>query len=387
MRVMGVDISPSFKLPRRLPRLGAMGRASAARRTPGARDRAQTDGALQEVVGFGANLGDLRMLTYLPDALPARPALVVVLHGCTQTAAGYDLGTGWSALADEQGFALLFPEQTSANNPRLCFNWFQSGDITRGSGEAASIREMIETMIVRHGVDRDRIFVTGLSAGGAMAGVMMAAYPEVFAAGGVIAGLPYGSATSVQQALQSMYSGDRRSASAWGGLVRAASVHGGPWPRVSVWHGDADTTVVPMNAGEIAKQWADVHGLPDQPSERTADGRFSTAVWRDATGASVIESVTVQGMAHGAPLAVGAGDEQGGAAGPFLLDVGLSSTHGIARFFGLVDAAAPAPRAPRPQAPATLEARAPAPERAAPDHAGDVRGMIEGALRAAGLMK
>ena len=121
----------------------------------------------------------------------ARRALVVVLHGCGQTAAAYDFGTGWSTLAKRYGFALLMPEQQGANNANTCFNWFNPGDVARGRGEAASIRQMVARMVADHKIDPRRIYVTGLSAGGAMTSVMLATYPEVFAGGAIIAGLPY----------------------------------------------------------------------------------------------------------------------------------------------------------------------------------------------------
>ena len=142
---------------------------------------------LTEVHGFGSNPGALRMFKYVPER--PEPALVVVLHGCTQTAASYDFGAGWSTLADRYGFVLLLPQQQPANNPNKCFNWFLADDIERGKGEALSIRQMVEAMIRDHGIDRRRVFVTGLSAGGAMTSVMLATYPEIFAAGAVIAGL------------------------------------------------------------------------------------------------------------------------------------------------------------------------------------------------------
>ena len=106
---------------------------------------------------------------------------------------------------------------------------------------------MVEKMIVDHGIDRRRVFVTGLSAGGAMTSVMLATYPEVFAAGAIIAGLPYGTATNVKEAFESMGQVRARSAREWGDLMRAASPHKGPWPRVSVWHGGADPVVKPKN--------------------------------------------------------------------------------------------------------------------------------------------
>jgi poly(hydroxyalkanoate) depolymerase family esterase len=290
---------------------------------------------LAEVQDFGSNPGALRMFTHLPAQLHPSPALVVVLHGCAQTAASYDLGVGWSTLADRYGFALLLPQQQPLNNPNNCFNWFLPGDSERGSGEALSIRQMIDAMIAAHGIDRDRVFVTGLSAGGAMTSVMLAAYPELFAGGAIIAGLPFGTAATVNEALESMFHVRARPAREWGDLVRAASRHKGPWPRISVWHGSADAVVRPENADEIIKQWVDVHGLDPAPSlTETVDG-YPRQVWRDRAGRDVIESYTIAGMAHGAPLAAGPADAHCGVPGAFLLDVGISSTYHIAKFWGL----------------------------------------------------
>ncbi|WP_189526808.1 PHB depolymerase family esterase, partial [Mesorhizobium sp. M7A.F.Ca.ET.027.03.2.1] len=132
---------------------------------------------LSTLGNFGSNPGALQAQYYMPADLPDGAPLVVVLHGCTQNAAGYDRHSGWSQLADEGGFALLYPEQQRANNPNLCFNWFLPADTARDRGEVFSIRQMIETMVVAHGLDRKQIFVTGLSAGGAMAAAMIATYP------------------------------------------------------------------------------------------------------------------------------------------------------------------------------------------------------------------
>jgi feruloyl esterase len=285
---------------------------------------------LTELTGFGSNPGALRMFTYVPKSLARPPALVVVLHGCTQSATGYDLGAAWSTLAERYGFVLLFPEQTAANNPKTCFNWFLPGDTARDRGEALSIRQMIEKTIGAHGIDRGRVFITGLSAGGAMTAAMLATYPEVFAGGAIIAGLPYGSAGNVQEAFESMFQGRRRSAKEWGDKVRGASRHRGPWPRVSVWQGDLDVTVKPVNAEGLIAQWRNVHGIDGAPAEDTVEG-YPRKVWR-RDGVDVIESYTITGMAHGTPLATAT---HGGTAGPFLLEAGISSSYHIATFFGL----------------------------------------------------
>ena len=356
-------------------------------------------GRLQETEKFGSNPGALRMLTYSPPDLAPGSALVVVLHGCTQTAAGYDLGAGWSTLADRFGFALLFPQQQKHNNPTGCFNWFLPGDIKRDRGEAHSIRQMVERIVKDKRIDRDRVFITGLSAGGAMTSVMLATYPEVFAGGAIIAGLPYGAANNVQQAFESMHQSPARPAREWGDLVRAASPHRGPWPRLSVWHGTRDTTVIPANAVEILKQWTDVHALPDTPSRQEIVDGYPREVWSNAAGDDLIESYTITNMTHGTPLAVGKGDDQGGVAGPFLLDVGISSSYHIAKFWGLTETtriAAEATAVSTPTARPHIESaaraeekRATASKRASTPHAHhqDIRGIITRALKAAGLMK
>jgi poly(hydroxyalkanoate) depolymerase family esterase len=370
-------------------------------------ERSPAPSRLTDVADFGSNPGNLRMLTYVPEILPPSPALVVVLHGCTQTASGYDHGSGWSALAERYGFVLLYAEQLDANNPNRCFNWFQVGDIERNRGEAHSIRQMIEHAVQQHHVDRSRVFVTGLSAGGAMTSTMLAAYPEVFAGGAIIAGLPYRCATSVPEAFECMFQGQTRPADEWGDLVRGASSHKGPWPKVSVWHGSADATVKPINAGEIIKQWTNVHGLQSDPSRSDVVDGYPRRAWTDAVGNEIIEEYVITGMAHGTPLAIGNDENSYGAAGPFLLDVGISSSYRIAKFWGLTESAKEEARVrPMPQlVPQDPEPalhalpRATEPPKAAsaahkPQQRGqsasshlDVGSVITKALKAAGLMK
>jgi len=328
VRKLGQTISALARYRRHWSTLLQSTQASRRARAPSA-----TADHLTELTGFGSNPGALRMFTYVPKRPRPSPALVVVLHGCTQSAASYDLGAGWSTLAERYGFILLLPEQTPANNPKTCFNWFLPGDAARDRGEALSIRQMIEKTIGAHGIDRARVFVTGLSAGGAMTAVMLATYPEVFAAGAIIAGLPYGTAGNVQQAFESMFQGPTHAANEWGDLVRRASSHRGPWPRVSVWHGDMDALVKPSNAEALVRQWTDVHGIVSAPIESLVDG-YPRKVWR-RDGVDLIESYTITGMAHGTPLATGAHDQACGAAGPFLLEAGISSSYHIAAFFGL----------------------------------------------------
>ena len=317
-----------------------------------------------------ANPGQLKAWVHVPDsAVPGAP-LVVVLHGCTQTAAGYDESSGWSRLADRHGFVLLYPEQQRSNNPNLCFNWFSPEDAARGAGEAASIREMVAAVQARHNTDPARVFVTGLSAGGAMTATMLATYPEIFAGGAVIAGLPHGVARTVPEAFDRMRGHGGLSSAALAKLVRDASGHEGAWPTLSVWHGTADQTVDPSNAAALIDQWRPLHGLAEAPSVVETVNDYPRRVWRDASGRDVIEEYRITHMGHGKPLDTGAA--HGERAAPFMLDAGISSTYRIARVWGIV--------------PEQAEDRAPRAVKAAPAPSG-VAKTIEDALRTAGLMK
>jgi poly(hydroxyalkanoate) depolymerase family esterase len=401
-----VSLAKNVEFLRRLPKLNAINGLGGFGRglRPGLRS------PLVEVTGFGSNPGNLKMFSYVPDSLQPAPALVVVLHGCGQTAAGYDLGAGWSTLAKRYGFALLMPEQKSSNNAQGCFNWFNPEDTARDHGEACSIRQMIARLVDDIRIDRRRIFVTGLSAGGAMTSVMLATYPEIFEGGAVIAGLPFGVATNVREALSGMFQSPAHPATELGDLVRNASKHRGPWPKLSVWHGSADRTVNPANANEIVKQWLDVHQLPSAPmAEANVDG-YPRQIWWNAEGETIVESYTITDMAHGTPLGIGDNDERYGAQGAFLIEAGISSSYHIANFFGLTEripqpAATEASREPAKTIPVPVTApsltmpdlatvlwpRATLARRPEPSpssrRAIDVGGVITRALTAAGLMK
>jgi len=347
-------------------------------------------GRLKPVEAFGANPGQLQMLLHAPTGLGRQRPLVVVLHGCTQTAEAYADGAGWLTLADRHGFAVLCPQQQSANNANLCFNWFEPGDTHRGQGEAASIRSMVEAALRQLDGDRARVFVTGLSAGGAMASAMLAAYPEVFAGGGIVAGLPYGVAQGMPQAFAAMFQDSLVSSADLGGHVRAASAHQGPWPRVSVWHGEADTTVKPSNANDVIAQWADVHGLSTAPSHsRRAGARVSDAWTRD--GAVVLERHMISGLGHGVPVAAD-GADGAGRPGPFILEAGVSSSGELLTFWGIAEASATKAEDAAETAPAIPITRLrEQPERAGADarpdaHETGVGAIINKALRAAGLL-
>jgi poly(hydroxyalkanoate) depolymerase family esterase len=328
-----VSLANNVDFLRRLPRLDQLNRLSGLGRAL----NGDIDSPLVEVRDFGPNPGNLRMLAFVPQQLQQPRALVVVLHGCGQTATSYDRGAGWSMLARQFGFALLMPEQSMSNNANGCFNWFNPEDTARERGEAASIRQMVARMVEGHGIDPRRVFITGLSAGGAMTSVMLATYPEAFAAGAIIAGLPFGVARNVREALTGMRASPVQPPRKLGDLVRKASQHRGAWPKVSVWHGSADRVVDPANADEIVKQWLDLHHLPQQPMSEGVVNGHPHRVWWNAQGETVVESYTITDMAHGTPLGLADNDERYGAQGAFLIEAGISSSYQIAKFFGLTD--------------------------------------------------
>jgi poly(hydroxyalkanoate) depolymerase family esterase len=347
-----------------------------------------SDEHLETFAGFGSNPGHLNAKFYVPKSLPRNAPLVVVLHGCTQTASSYDRSAGWSRAADEHGFGLLFPEQQRSNNPNLCFNWFSPADARRGEGEALSIRQMVAAMQARHATDPARVFVSGLSAGGAMAAVMMATYPDVFAGGAVIAGLPFGTARSVPEAFDRMRGHGEAGPVELAELVRSASSHSGPWPILSVWHGTSDVTVDPSNARALVDQWRTLHGLTEAPSRTERIDGYAHRVWNNDAGRPKIEDYIVSGMGHGTPLSTSGG--YGEAVGPHMLEAGISSTRRTLAFWGIGE------RAARRQPPAAqLDERhraEPRPMTARaeprPQSAGSgIQKTIEDALRSAGLLR
>ncbi|KOX14501.1 esterase [Saccharothrix sp. NRRL B-16348] len=283
---------------------------------------------LQEVTGFGTNPGNLQMFRYVPAGLPAGRPVVVALHGCTQNATGYGPATGWLSLAERWKFTVVLPQQKSQNNANSCFNWFEPGDTRRGSGEALSIKQMVDKAKQDNGATS--AYVSGLSAGGAMTAVMLATYPDVFSGGGIVAGLPYQCATSVAGAFGCMNPGTNLSPAQWGDKVRAAFAHSGPRPKVSIWHGSADTTVRPLNGTELVEQWTNVNG-----TDQTPDVSDTVAGYPHRVYGGTVEHYSITGMNHGQPVDPGTGATQCGGTAAYMLDVNVCAAYHLARFWGI----------------------------------------------------
>jgi poly(hydroxyalkanoate) depolymerase family esterase len=259
---------------------------------------ASAQASLTQVASFGSNPGDLAMYSYVPDGLPAGAPLVVALHGCTQNAWDYYSQSGWKKYADLWHFALVLPqENNSTESGPLCFNYLASSDDSRGKGEAESILQMVQYAQANYHVDASRIYITGLSAGGAMTSDLLADYPDVFAGGAIDSGLPAGCTDSQKAATGCV----NMTPDQWGMLAKDADpAWHGPWPRVAIWQGTADTTVNPVFATEEMDQWTDVWGIGQTPSStKTLTGGTTENVYNDASGKPAVEMYTIPGMGHG----------------------------------------------------------------------------------------
>jgi poly(hydroxyalkanoate) depolymerase family esterase len=251
--------------------------------------------------------------------VPARAAgaalpLVCMLHGCNQDAASFAAATRMNELADRHGFAVVYPQQQRNANQQGCWNWFDPAHQTRGGGEPAAIAAIVGELVGGSSgpsIDRGRVFVAGLSAGGAMAAILALTYPDVFAAVAVHSGLPYGVAGNVPGAFEVM----RRGAASETGIGEAAHAamggHERPVPSLVI-HGCADRTVAPLNGEQLLRQMMSANRLaapalcdpdparPARRSESAAGDRhaYTTSEWHDARGELLHQSLLVDGLGH-----------------------------------------------------------------------------------------
>ena len=282
-------------------------RGSSAKRKRTRPSTRKTPSVLRQTSAFGTNPGGLIMKSFVPERQEHVPALVVLLHGCRQTPESLDAASGFSKLARERGFILLYPEQTKANNAQGCFNWFRPSAVANDRGELMSIRQMIEYVCVRHRIDRSRIF---------------------------IAGLPFGAARDAMSALRVMRSGASAPRGGWGRRVRETSPDCRAWPPVTIWQGGRDRVVNPVNANACIAQWLEVLGIPEEA------GRFEEKSWGvlrswKRAGQVRVALYSVAGLGHGIPISKAAATAPKRSQDPFVLPAEISAPNQLMRLWGL----------------------------------------------------
>ncbi len=280
---------------------------------------------------------------FVPSAPAAKPAAVLMLHGCTQTAEAFAGATRMDAVAEENGFYVVYVEEPESVGTGRCFRWFDPKHQARGAGEPKEIADAVDAVVKAKGIDPERVYAAGLSAGAAMTVVLGATYPDRFAAIGVVAGLPYKAATSASEAFAVQSNGDV-DANALGDAAKAAMGDVARVVPTLVIHGSSDGVVNVENGRKVAAQWVRTNGalLPGEPigEPTTATGTAggyatNTSTWRTASGAKVVELVVVSNLGHAWP---------GGLSGGSYADTrGPDASRALWSFFSARTKSAPLP--------------------------------------------
>lgn len=274
---------------------------------------------------FKGSAGTLGYKLFVPAGIGDKPApLLLMLHGCTQSPDDFARGTRMNALARTHGYVVAYPAQPKGKNANKCWNWFRSEDQQRGRGEPALIAALARHLVTTHRLDERRVYVAGLSAGGAMAAVLADTYPDIFAAVGVHSGLPCGVARDLPSAMAAMKP-QPGMPSTGAARPRRESV-----PTI-VFHGDRDATVDPRNGAAVIAQSI---GSPaaattsDGTTERASEGgrQYTRTLFRNADGLVIAEQWVVHGGGH----AWFGGDRTGSHADP----TGPDASGHMLRFFG-----------------------------------------------------
>ena len=254
---------------------------------------------------------------FVPQAPDGVRGLILMLHGCTQNPEDFALGTAMNRIAAREGLVVAYPAQTKAYNPNACWNWFEPQHQRRGAGEAAILAGLAGEVAREYGVPEGRVFAAGLSAGGAMAAVLGATYPDVFSAIGVHSGLAAGSAHDVATAFAAM-----KGKGTGGRLARDPSA---PAPRLMVVHGHRDRTVVPANGMTLLREMEAAYPQAALRREPTAERGLTLLRLVLPDGTAVAEHWEVAGLGH----AWSGGDR----AGSFTSPRKPNASEGFVRFF------------------------------------------------------
>lgn len=261
---------------------------------------------LVQVNDFGDNPGNLQMYVYVPASVSGTPAIVLAMHPCGGTGPGFYSSSEFASLADRYGFIVIFP--TASNKKYNCFdNWSDASKVRGGRTDPVSLMSMVTYTEQQYHGDPNRVFVTGSSSGAMMTNAMAALYPEVFKAGAAFMGVPFACFPNeaAYQPGGNPAPCTGKTAQQWGDIVRQANPgYHGPWPRMQLWHGTADTVVSYSELAEEVKQWTDVHGLSTTPtSTDTPQSGWSRQHFADSSGTDQVQAITVSGAGHSLPMA------------------------------------------------------------------------------------
>jgi poly(hydroxyalkanoate) depolymerase family esterase len=285
-----------------LPRVGHVGGAGTPRAGMSTASDPRPAGARMLDGSFRNRSGTRGYKLYVPSGYAGTAVpLLVMLHGGTQTAADFAAGTRMNELAERHGFLVAYPEQPPSANRLRCWNWFQPADQRRGAGEPSLLAGIVGQVMGRYEIDPGRVHVAGFSAGGAMAAVLAATYPDLFSAAAVHSGLAYGAASDLPSALAAMKQGPQPGPGRHGGPgVSAAAASSGRCTETGagvpliVFQGDRDTTVAPVNAEALLAPWARTAAA----AETSTGSGWTCRRYRDQGGRVVAEWWTVHGLGH-----------------------------------------------------------------------------------------
>lgn len=304
---------------------------------------AQHPDSLKQVEHFGNNPGKLKMFVHIDERTndSSLKPLVIVLHGCGQSAAEVARLTGWNKLADLNDFIVVYPQQKFINNVSTCFNWFRNSDINKGQGECESIYQMLLYMRKHHPIDSSRVFVTGLSAGAAMAVVMMATHPESFSGGAIFAGGAYKLATNAFASASAMLGTNKASRDE---LIKNVTdqnpSYKGKYPEMIIYQGLNDLVVNHKNAGLLITQWSGINHcdtIPDKkdhPFMNVAD--ITRMEYADSSGRIAIIFYEVDNLGHRILVKPGNNKDEGGETGMYGAAKNFHSTYQTAKDFGII---------------------------------------------------
>ncbi len=258
--------------------------------------------SLTEVTNFGPNPGGMRMHIYVPDVRPAKPAIVVAMHGCGGSGPGFYSGSEFASLADQYGFIIIYPSAMQEAGFGKCFDTWSDASKRRGGGsDPVSIESMVNYVQTQHGGDINRVYATGSSSGGMMTQHMLAVYPDLFKAGASFMGVPFNcfaNAAAYPPGGPCTNGSMNRTPQQWGDMVRAAYPgYTGPRPPIQLWHGTNDTLVPYSLLQESVEQWTNVHGLSQTPTSTDTP----QPNWNRRRFGTQVEAYAIQGAGHSLP--------------------------------------------------------------------------------------